>query len=128
MEHHFALTDAEFEQQFLSCQLAAQDFTHLAHVRLAHLRIHRDGIEIAKRTIPVHLKAYCDAMGATDKFNLTLTIAAIKAVYHFVLKSEALDFKGFIAEYPQLINNFRSLINGHYGFDVINSLEAKTRF
>lgn len=128
MENHFALTNDEFEQQFMQCQLDAQDFTHLAHLRLAYLRIQRDGIEVAKRFIPIHLKVYCESVGAADKFNLTLTIAAIKAVHQFMKKSKADGFSNFIAEFPELRNNFKGLLACHYGFDILNSEKARTTF
>ncbi|NND08896.1 MAG: hypothetical protein HKN87_21195 [Saprospiraceae bacterium] len=126
-ENHFALLHFDFEQQFMHRQLPAQDFIHLAHLRLACLRICRDGIEQALPKIPEHLEAYCEAKDAANKFNLTLTVAAIKTVYHIVLKSQAKDFAGFIAKYPQLHNNFKTLIGHHYGSDIFNSVEAKTR-
>ena len=126
MESHFYLVDIDFEQQFMSGQVPNQDFTHLAHLRLPFLYIRRDGIEQGLRQIPVHLKAYCDAKGAPDKFNLTLTTAAVKTVYHFMHKSQARVFAGLMAEHPELHHNIRALIGHHYGFDIFDSTESKS--
>lgn len=43
-------------------------------------------------------------------------------------KSNSDNFKEFIIEFPQLNNNFKELMNCHYGFDIYNSEKAKTEF
>ena len=68
------------------------------------------------------------SIGEEDKYNVTLTIAAIKAVHHFILKSEANRFDAFIQVFPRLKSNFKDLMNQHYGIDIYNSTEAKHQF
>jgi hypothetical protein len=67
-------------------------------------------------------------LGVTDKYNTTLTIAAIKAVYHFMLKSESDNFKDFIDEFPRLKYNFRELMASHYELYIFNSDKAKKEY
>ena len=128
MENHFKLTDLEFEQQFIHCKLNPNDFTHEAHLRLAWIFINKYGIEKAMDIVQNQLKNFVKFVGAKDKYNTTLTIAATKAVYHFMLKSNSNTFKDFITEFPRLKYNFKELMACHYGFDIFNSIKAKQEF
>lgn len=128
MEDHFRLSDFEFAQQFKECNLDPILFTHEAHLRLAWIHIKNHGIEKAEETIQSQLKNFVVFAGALDKYNTTLTLAAIKAVYHFMLKSDTDNFKDFITEFPRLKYNFKALMACHYGFDIYVSHKAKTEF
>ncbi|HNP66977.1 MAG TPA: hypothetical protein PKH16_03645 [Aequorivita sp.] len=128
MEKHFELSDSDFENKFINCELNPSDFTHEAHLRLAWINIKKYGIKQAEKNIQIGLKNFVEFVGAKDKYNVTLTLAAIKAVYHFMLKSKSDNFKNFITEFPRLKNNFKDLMSCHYGFDIYNSDKAKTEF
>ncbi|SNZ00353.1 hypothetical protein [Flagellimonas pacifica] len=128
MEKHFELSDFEFEKQFIDCKLSPSNFSHEAHLRLAWININKYGIAKAEKNIQNQLQKYVESVGAKDKYNTTLTLAAIKAVYHFMLKSNSNNFKDFMNEFPQLKNNFKRLMDCHYGFDIYNSDKAKTEF
>lgn len=128
MEKHFELSDNEFIKQFYNCKLNPDVFTHEAHLRLAWINIKKDGVLTAEENILNGLQKYVTHLGAKDKFNKTLTVAAIKAVYHFMIKSKAEDFKAFISEFSRLKYNFKELMACHYGFDIYNSSMAKTEY
>ena len=128
MEKHFELSDSEFEKQFISCELKPADFSHEAHLRLAWINIDKYGIQQAEKNIQNQLQKFVEFVGAKDKYNMTLTLAAIKAVYHFTLKSKSDNFMDFITEFPRLKYNFKELMDFHYGFDIYNSEKAKTEF
>tara|TARA_R110002072_G_C7555400_1_gene499693 strand:- start:57 stop:470 length:414 start_codon:yes stop_codon:yes gene_type:complete len=128
MEKHFNLSDSDFENKFIHCNLSPSEFTHEAHLRLAWLNIYKYGIEQAEINIQNQLYKFVLFAGAKDKYNLTLTLAATKAVYHFMLKSNSDNFKDFISEFPRLKYNFKELMDCHYGFDIYNSEKAKTEF
>lgn len=128
MENHFKLSDFDFEKMFNSCELNPSDFTHEAHLRLAWININKYGIEQAEKNIQNGLQKYVEFVGAKDKYNTTLTLAATKAVYHFMLKSKSDSFKNFIMEFPRLKHNFKDLMACHYGFDIYNSDKAKMEF
>nr|WP_321236767.1 hypothetical protein [uncultured Psychroserpens sp.] len=128
MEKHFKLSDSEFQQKFITCELNPSYFTHEAHLRLAWININENGIEQAEKNIQTQLQKFVEFVEAKDKYNTTLTLAATKAVYHFMLKSNADNFKDFITEFPRLKYNFRELMDCHYGFDIYNSNQAKTEF
>lgn len=125
---HYILNDIEFEEQFKTGVLNLEMFNHEAHLRLAWIQINKYGIERAQKNIQKQLLAYVDKFGARHKYNTTLTVAAIKAVYHFILKSESNNFKDFIDEFPRLKYNFKDLMNVHYGIDIFNLEKAKIEF
>ncbi len=128
MEKHLELTDAEFEQQFRNCALSSSIFSHEAHLRLAWIHIYRYGPEQAAKNIPTQLQNFVASVGAKDKYNATLTIAAIKAVDHFINRSSTHNFKDFITENPRLKYNFKELMAAHYGFDIYSSEKAKAQY
>ena len=128
MENHFKLSDVEFEKKFKECALNPSDFSHEAHLRLAWVHIDRYGIKEAEKNIQKQLLQFVEFVGAKDKYNITLTLAATKAVYHFMLKSNSDNFKDFIAEFPRLKSNFKDLMACHYGFDIYSSHKAKKEF
>ena len=61
------------------------------------------------------------------KFNMTVTVAAVKAVDHFVRRSKV---NPSLHSYPnpQLKENFRGLMDSHYGFDIFKSETARSEF
>lgn len=128
MEQHYTLTDAEFERQFASAKLAPAVFSHEAHLRLAWIHLNRYGLERAIEHITGQLKNYTRAVGAADKYNETVTIAAIYAVNHFKIRSRCTDFESFISENGRLKNNFRDLMHSHYRTDIFRSVSAKATF
>lgn len=128
MKSHYDLKNKEFEQQFDSCNLDPKLFSHEAHLRLAWIHITKYGSDKALENIQSQLKRYVAHVGERDKYNKTVTVAAIKAVHHFVLKSKSDNFLDFIAEFPRLKNNFKGLMNRHYGVDIFNSEKAKKEF
>ena len=128
MEQHFILTDKEFEDQFADCSFDPSLFSHEAHLRLAWIHISKYGQTKAIENITMQLKNFVRHLGATQKYNETLTVAAIKVVNHFMQKEPLLTFYDFISTYPRLKTNFRNMIEQHYSFDIFNLLKAKEEF
>jgi hypothetical protein len=128
MTSHYDLSDSEFLNQFNSCDLDPELFTHEAHLRLAWIIIHKLGQAAAQEEIQKLLKKFVASVGATDKYNKTVTVAALKIVYHFIRKSQSDNFKDFISEFPRLNDNFKDLIDSHYSFDIFNSPIAKNEY
>ena len=128
MEKHFDFTDLEFENSFKNCTLNPEIFSHEAHLRLAWIHITKDGEEAAIQNICSQLIKFVEFVGAKSKYNQTLTIAAIKAVHHFIKKSRSYTFQDFISEFPQLKYNFKDLMNTHYKVDIFKSEIAKKEF
>ena len=128
MENHNQLTDAEFEKQFESCTLNAEWFTHEAHLRLAWIHIRQYGPEQAIENVCSQLIRYTESLGARDKFNKTVTVAALRAVDHFMKRSTANTFNELILEFPRLKTEFKKLMSAHYGIDIFKSAQAKEEY
>ena len=128
MENHYLLTDLAFERQFSEASLDPAIFSHEAHLRLAWIHLDRYGLTRAIENITRQLKIYTRAVGAADKYNETLTIAAIHAVHHFRIRTSCPDFQSFILENSVLKTSFKGLIETHYRTDIFTSPHAKTSF
>ena len=128
MNTHFDLSDAAFQEQFETCTLPPTLFSHEAHLRLAWLLIQEHGLSQAEVKIQDLLLAYVSALGAREKYNTTLTVAAMKAVHHYMQKSSADSFSNFIEDFPRLKTNFKNLMSAHYSRDIFNSEEAKAHY
>ena len=128
METHFDLTDSQFTNLFESCELDPALFTHEAHLRLAWIYIRKYGVEKAIGEIQSGLRNYVESVGAKDKYHATLTVAAMKIVYRYMQQSETGNFRDFISRYPRLKNNFRDLIDRHYGVDIFSSEKARLEY
>ncbi|WP_420387342.1 hypothetical protein [Roseivirga sp.] len=128
MELHRQLSDQALIDQLNSAQLSPSYFSHEAHLRLAWLLIKQKGIHQAIEEVQQILKHYVKALGAEEKYNTTLTIAATKAVYAFMLESEAESFEEFMQDAPRLKTEFRQLMASHYSEHIFQAEEAKVKF
>ena len=128
MISHHSLTDQQFEIQFDNCELAPELFSHEAHIRLAWIHINRYGIDQAITNILSQLRTYTRHVGAADKFNVTITVAACRAVYHFMLKSTTTTFTSFIKENERLLTQFKQLMEAHYSTNIFTSEVAKEAY
>lgn len=128
MEAHHQLTNAEFEQQFATCQLDSSLFSHEAHLRLAWIHIQQYGQQQAEINIQKQLQDFVASLGATDKYHATLTVAAVRIVGHFIKNSSAETFSQFMEEYPRLKTAFKGLVEQHYSFDIFSSDAARSSF
>ncbi len=128
MEKHYQLSDEAFEKQFEDLSLEPSLFTHEAHLRLAWIHIRKHGVRNAIDNITKQIKAFATYHGDADKYNETVTVAAVRTVYHFILKSSTHTFSEFIKENPRLKFDFKHLLDSHYSFDLFESSTAKTSF
>lgn len=141
MEHHRTLSDRAFLEQFANQTLPPEWFSHEAHLRLAFLHIRNRGVEKAIDTVRTQLKAYVAHLGATDKYHETLTVAAVRAVYHFMRRegmtlpdsrlpdqSTLEDFLTLLHRHPRLRTSFRDLMFAHYRTDIFSSAFAKKEY
>ena len=128
MEDHYALSDLEFERHFADLTFDPGLFNHEAHLRLAWIHVTRYGVSQALHNLCDQVARFDQHFGDGTKFNKTLTIASVKAIHHFVNRSNAKDFPGFLKEFPKLKYNFKSLLAQHYSMDVFNSEKAKSNY
>ena len=128
MKSHRYLSDSEFLQQLRSASLHASSFDHEAHLRLAWLLLKQyDKARAILETCGI-LQHYVTEQGVSNKFNKTLTVAAVEAVAHFMRKKEVHSFQDFILANPSLSSDFKGLLQTHYSFDIFLSNRAKSDY
>jgi len=128
MEAHYRFTDEAFEKQFKFGLLHPSYFTHEAHLRLAWIHLHKYGLENALKNVTSQIEAFTILHDARTKYNTTVTVAAVRAVHHFMRESESKTFKDFIEEFPRLKFDFKELLGYHYAFNIFASEEAKDSY
>ena len=110
LNNHFDLSEEQFEQEFSNCRLAPNLFNHEAHLRLAWIQLKKTDLPTATDTVCTQLTNFVRHIGAEDKFNKTLTVAAVKMVHHFMQDALADNFFDFSLEFPLLKTNFNGLL------------------
>ena len=128
MENHFSLSDEDFARQFASLELNPALFSHEAHLRLAWIHVTQHGVDQAIANVTSQIKAFATHHGDGGKYHTTVTVAAVRAVYHFVLKSGSDSFQDFISEFPQLKEEFKRLLDSHYSINIFKSTEARQQY
>ena len=128
MKTHCSLTDDQFLHQLQMATLDVAFFNHEAHLRLAWIQLKRHDNKNAISKTCTLIQNYVQVLGAMDKFNKTLTVAAVEAVAHFMQKTEVRSFEVFIEANPQLTLNFKGLLQTHYSFDIFSSTSAKSDY
>ena len=126
--NHMQLSDAEFEQQFEDASLNPKLFSHEAHLRLAWIHIKKYNVNLACIHIADQIKHFDAVHDKGEKYHETITMAAVKVVHHFMLKSINLTFSEFIQKFPRLSNNFMDLISTHYSMQALRRLESSSTF
>lgn len=74
------LSDEDFFSQFEALTLDPVHFTHLGHLRLGWLYLERYDTASAIDRACKGIKAYAESLGASTKFNLTMTNAFIRII------------------------------------------------
>lgn len=87
--HHSELDDSEFMESFENGSLAPNIFSHEAHLRIGWLYIKNYGEQQAVKKACDGIKQFDELHGTGDKFHVTLTVASIKVLHHFMKKSKS---------------------------------------
>lgn len=97
-------------------------------MRLAWVHIREYGVDKAVENVCGQIQRFAASVGAPDKYNRTVTEAAVRALYHFYLKSPQADIQELLQKYPRLKTQFLDLLKAHYSFDIFHTPEAKRGF
>lgn len=128
MPSHYDLSDATFANQFATCTLAPQLFNHEAHLRLAWIHINEVGVDQAAARLCTQIQKFDATFDDGTNFNTTVTVAAVKAVNHFMQRSGTTRFTDFIQENPRLLTDFKALLATHYSYDIFSHPVAKRTY
>ncbi|MAU16035.1 MAG: hypothetical protein CMH46_10915 [Muricauda sp.] len=118
----------DFIQAFESGDFPPEGFNHKAHIKLAWTYLNQFSEEMAIDKTCRAIQNFDRLHGDGTKYHVTLTVAAVKMVYHFKQNSNAITFEEFITEFPKLNTSFRQLLYQHYRKNVIGDPLAKTTY
>ncbi len=128
IKDHTQLRDDDYERQFKRCLFKPVLFTHEAHIRLAYIHITKYGASQAEKNLIKQIKAYAEYYGAFEKFNIKVTVAAVKTLNYFIQKSYSTNFQDLMREFPQILSNFKGILRQHYSYNVFGDIEAKMTY
>lgn len=128
MQHGISQQDQSFRQSFEDLEVAADDFDHRAHVRLAYIYLCELSVDDAHQAMKSSLLAFLAHLGVEEgKYHETITRAWIKAVRYFMDKTEPCKSADeFIDRNPVLLDT--RIMLTHYSAEVLFSPEARARF
>lgn len=103
-------------------------FSHEAHVRLAFIHIVKYGREVARENLCNQIKEAAKRVGYHDKFHYTITCASVELLALNGVGSDLLEFAAFKAKYPQMLDNFKSILLSYYSEALLFSDSARRVF
>lgn len=127
--HAFAdLTDDEMLRAFLAHELPAAGFDHYSHLRIAWIHLQRYPLDEAIERACAGIAGFATHLGATGKFNRTLSEALMRLMAHAGAGTPGADLDAFLAANPVFLNDARSLIERHYSPERLALDAARERF
>lgn len=105
-------------ETFMNDTVAPQDFDHRAHVSVAYELLRRHDFATAHATYVTHLKALTQRAGVPEKFNASITFAAMSVVAERMHNADTPDdtldetVDAFLTRNPDLLEA-RTLLRGY---------------
>jgi hypothetical protein len=113
-------------ERFLAGDIAARDFTHDMHVKVAWALLKRMPFLEALERCAATIKAMAVREGAPHKFNTTITIAYMSLIDEHMREAPYETWEAFIAANPALMD--KALLGRWYGRERLHSPEARASF
>ena len=114
----------EYTDAFLSQEVDANDFSHLDHVCVAREILLRFDFLMAVQIFSESLHAMALNAGASDKLNLTVTLAFMSIISERMQSGE--DLEGFVKTNQDLLHT--DFMEEYYTTERLNSSKAKGMF
>lgn len=128
MTDHWTLSDDAFLQGIQTQTLPAAAFTHEAHLRLAFICLEQAPLSEASEQVCALIRQFATANGAPDKFHLTLTLACVQVVAHFMTRMPGSSFAALMEAFPALKTDMPDLLHRHYRPERLALKEGKTAY
>jgi hypothetical protein len=121
------MTDEEFLAVLERCELAAEAFTHAAHLRAGYLCLRAGGFDAALGRMRSAIQRYAAHLGKPDKYHETITVAYLTLIHQRLSEGgEARDWASFQEQNPDLLE--RDLLLRHYRRSELESDLARRVF
>lgn len=123
-----SISDSEFLNQFEALTLDPKYFSHNGHLRLAWLYLNSSDLNEAIDKVTTGISNYANSLGATDKFQHTLTEAIVRIMAMRIEKHPTNSFASFLQANPDLVKDIWGVVGTYYSSETLNSEQAKKQF
>ena len=121
------MTDEELVAAFESTALPADQFTHIAHVRVAWWYIAHASLPDALPRFATALRRFADSKGASGKYHETVTVAWMLIIADRLSAHPLSDWTEFAEANPDLFGN-PSVLGKYYRVETLASERARRGF
>jgi hypothetical protein len=115
------LDDATFLARFERLEIAASEFTHREHIRLAFLMLRDADFGAGAVRFRTAFKRFTVAVGATAKYHETLTWAYLALVSRCMHERPYASSFELLADRPDLLDHRTGLLARHYDVPAITA-------
>jgi len=122
------ISNDKFLEYFENQTLPPDLFDHWGHLRLAWLYLRKYPLQIAIDKVTTGIKVYANSLGATNKFQHTLTEAIVRIMAIRMKKKDADTLEAYLADNQDLVEDISAVVATHYSYDLLNSERARTEF
>ena len=119
------ISDQQFLKKFENHSLDDAYFDHLGHLRIAWLYLCEYDIEVAIEKVCTGISTYAESLGASTKFNFTLTHAIVMIMAKRLAKLKDNSWENFLLNNNDLVTDILSVLDEFYSRDVLFSELAK---
>lgn len=123
-----SISDSEFLKQFEEQSLCSSHFDHWGHLRIAWLYLNKYPLALAIDKTTCGISIYAASLGATDKFQHTLTEAIVRIMAKRIECAQFENLEGFLAANQDLLVDIWGVVGRHYSEARLNSDLAKSQF
>lgn len=122
------LSDNQFIKMLENKSLHKSYFDHIGHLRLAWIYLNKYSLECSLGLISSNIKLYAENLGATDKFNQTITTAIVLLVAKRINELAIKTWDEFIELNQDIVNDCLAVIKQFYSHELLFSEKAKREF
>ncbi len=123
-----SLSDDAFIEQFENRTLSPEYFNHRGHLRLAWLYLRRYPLAEAIDRVTQGIRLYATNLGATDKFQHTLTEAIVRIMAQRMEQGSAATLDDYLVANPDLVDDIQGVVGRYYSPELLQSPRARARF
>lgn len=126
--HQISPLDTIFLRAFEACEIPLDSFHHKEHILLAYILLVQNDLDTAYLNLKRMLQHYLEHNTVPpEKYHVTMTLAWLMAVLHFMHKSADSDSsEDFISQNDILLDT--EIMFSHYSRELLLSAEARMTF
>ncbi len=122
------LDDETYLKLFETRTLAAEQFDHRGHLRIAWLHLRRFDEQEARRRVCRGIQALAQRFGAPEKYNQTMTEAFVQIVAARLQGPARDSFTAFLEANPELLSDAAAVLARYYSDSRLLSEQARQQW